>query len=57
VLLEELKTTRRKTCPFRTLPDLRDDFREPSERPLAGRAPVNLARSSIKSGERVAPGG
>ncbi|HLY24360.1 MAG TPA: non-homologous end-joining DNA ligase [bacterium] len=28
VLLEELKATQRKTCPFRTVPDLRDDFRE-----------------------------
>ena len=28
VLLDELKATRRKSCPFRTLPDLQDDFRE-----------------------------
>jgi ATP-dependent DNA ligase len=26
--LQELRATRRKTCPFRTMPDLRDDFRE-----------------------------
>ena len=28
VLLEELKATRRKACPFRAVPDMRDDFRE-----------------------------
>jgi len=28
VILEELKATGRKTCPFRTVPELRDDFRE-----------------------------
>jgi bifunctional non-homologous end joining protein LigD len=28
LLLEELRATRRKTCPFRTVPDLRNDFRE-----------------------------
>ena len=28
MLLEELRATRRKTCPFRSVPDLRDDCRE-----------------------------
>jgi bifunctional non-homologous end joining protein LigD len=27
-ILEELRASQRKTCPFRTVPDLRDDFRE-----------------------------
>ena len=33
VLLEELRAIRRKTCPFRTVPDLRDNFRELSDVP------------------------
>jgi len=33
VLLEELRATSQKTCPFRTLPDLRDDFRELPDTP------------------------
>lgn len=28
VLMEELRAIGRRTCPFRTAPDLRDDFRE-----------------------------
>lgn len=33
MILEELRAVRRKTCPFRTLPDLRDDFRELPDTP------------------------
>jgi ATP-dependent DNA ligase len=33
VLLAELRATRRKTCPFRKAPDLRDDFRELPDTP------------------------
>jgi ATP-dependent DNA ligase len=28
VILEELKAIQRRTCPFRALPDLRENFRE-----------------------------
>lgn len=33
VTFEELKATHRKTCPFRTVPVLRDDFRDFPEQP------------------------
>ncbi len=33
VILEELKATRRKTCPFPSVPDMRDDFREAPDTP------------------------
>jgi ATP-dependent DNA ligase len=33
VILEELRAIRRKTCPFRTVPDLRDEFRELPDMP------------------------
>ena len=33
VILEELKATRRKTCPFHSVPNMRDDFREAPDTP------------------------
>jgi hypothetical protein len=33
LILKEFRSTRRKTCPFRTVPDLRDDFRELPDTP------------------------
>jgi bifunctional non-homologous end joining protein LigD len=33
VILEELKVTHRKTCPFHTVPNLRDDFRKLPDTP------------------------
>lgn len=57
-VLEELKATRRKTCPFRTLPDLRDEFRElPDVPPQWVRPSVVVEveyRQRLKSGLRHA---
>ncbi|HLY24521.1 MAG TPA: hypothetical protein VKT83_18800 [bacterium] len=58
VLLEELQGTRRKTCPFRAVPDLRDDFRELPDTPPQWVRPTVVVqvecRQRLKDGPRHA---
>jgi bifunctional non-homologous end joining protein LigD len=58
VLLEKLRANRRKTCPFLTVPDLRDDFRELPDPPPQWVRPVVVVqveyRQRVKSGLRHA---
>jgi hypothetical protein len=58
LLLEELKTARRKTCPFRTVPDLRDDFRELPDTPPQWVRPIAVVeveyRQRLQGGLRHA---
>src|SRR5579859_3552044 len=56
VILEELKATRRKTCPFRALPELRDHFRELPDTPPQWVRPSVVSRSSTASGSRTVCG-
>lgn len=59
VILEELKAARRKTCPFPTVPVLRDHFREvPDTSPLWVRPSLVVEveyRQPLKDGLRHAP--
>jgi bifunctional non-homologous end joining protein LigD len=58
VLLEELRATRRKTSPFRTVPDLRDDFRQLPDTPPQWVRPAVVVeveyRQRLKDGLRHA---
>jgi len=58
VIVEELKATQRKTCPFRSMPELRDHFRELPETPPQWVRPALVVeveyRQRVKDGLRHA---